>query len=172
MSLKVPAKIVVMGVSGAGKSTVGIAIAERLGAQFIDGDDLHSEASVAKMRSGIPLEDSDRWPWLDRVGQRLAGGGEKGVVIACSALRKVYRDRIRAEAGAGLIFVYLCGQRDLISERQAARQQHYMPAGLMDSQFKTLEDPTGEPDVIALDVVAAPDEIAAAAVAAVKARLD
>jgi gluconokinase len=168
MSDRQPVKIVVMGVSGAGKSTVGRLIAERFGAVFIDGDDLHAPEAVEKMRSGVPLVDDDRWPWLDRVAARLAAAGTDGgagVVIACSALRKVYRDRIRAGAGAGLIFVHLSGGRDTIAGRQAARQGHYMPAGLMDSQFRTLEEPVGEPDVVAVDIGPGPEAIAAAAVA-------
>lgn len=167
-----PVKVVVMGVSGAGKSTVGAAVAARLGVGFIDGDDLHAPEAVAKMRSGTPLEDTDRWPWLDRVGARLIAAADAGggAVIACSALRKVYRDRIRAAAGDGLVFVYLSGRRDLITDRQAARTQHYMPAGLMDSQFRTLEPPVDEADVVTLDVDAAPDVLAERAVAAIRAR--
>lgn len=166
-----PVKVVVMGVSGAGKSTIGAALAALLGVPFIDGDDLHTAEAVAKMRSGTPLDDADRWPWLDRVGARLTEAArDGGAVIACSALRTVYRDRIRAAAGEGLVFVHLSGRRDLITDRQAARKQHYMPAGLMESQFRTLEEPEGEPDVVSLDVSAAPEVLAERAVAELRKR--
>ena len=146
--------IVVMGVSGCGKSSVAAGLAEALGADLIDGDDLHSAESVAKMRAGIPLTDADRWPWLDRIGARLtkATQGERGLVIACSALKRVYRDRLRA-AAPGLRFVFLDGSAELIAERLARRAGHYMPAGLLASQLQTLERPQAdEGDVVRLDV--------------------
>lgn len=129
-------RIVVMGVSGCGKSSVGIALAEALGARFIDGDDLHPEANKAKMGAGIPLDDSDRWPWLDLVGQALAEGA--GTVIACSALKRAYRDRIRA-AAPGTLFVHLHGSREILAQRLGARTGHFMPATLLDSQLAILE---------------------------------
>ena len=138
-------RIVVMGVSGCGKSSVGIALAEALGARFIDGDDLHPEANKAKMGAGIPLDDSDRWPWLDLVGQALAeevseisGHAFSGTVIACSALKRVYRDRIRT-AAPGTFFVHLDGSRDILERRLGARTGHFMPATLLDSQLAILE---------------------------------
>ena len=146
--------IVVRGVSGCGNSSVAAGLAEALGADLIDGDDLHSAESVAKMRAGIPLTDADRWPWLDRIGARLtkATQGERGLVIACSALKRVYRDRLRA-AAPGLRFVFLDGSAELIAERLARRAGHYMPAGLLASQLQTLERPQAdEGDVVRLDV--------------------
>ena len=139
--------LVVMGVSGAGKTTVARALSVGLGAEFIDGDDLHSEAARAKMGAGQALTDDDRWPWLDRVGAALAGGGRR--IVACSALKRAYRDRIRAGAGPGLRFVYLVADPGAMRARVAARRGHYMPASLVESQFATLEPPTHEPDVIA-----------------------
>ena len=146
--------VVVMGVSGCGKSTVGVGIAEALGLGYIDGDDLHDPRSVAKMRSGTPLDDDDRWPWLDRIGARLMARDEfpTGVVIACSALRRVYRDRIR-RAAPGVRFVFLSGDPGVIRERMASRAGHYMPVGLLDSQLRALESPGGdESDVIELNL--------------------
>jgi carbohydrate kinase (thermoresistant glucokinase family) len=139
-------RIVVMGVSGCGKSSVGIALAEALGARFIDGDDLHPEANKAKMGAGIPLDDSDRWPWLDLVSQALAeevnqtSGGAffTGTVVACSALRRAYRDRILAGA-PGTFFIHLDGSREILEQRLGARSGHFMPASLLDSQLATLE---------------------------------
>jgi gluconokinase len=141
-----PLAVVVMGVSGAGKTTVARALADRLGAGFIDGDDLHSESARAKMAAGHALNDEDRWPWLDRVGAALAGGGRR--IVACSALKRVYRDRIRAGAGPGLRFVYLVADPAAMRARVASRPGHYMPASLVDSQFATLEAPRDEPDVV------------------------
>jgi len=139
-------RIVVMGVSGCGKSSVGIALAEALGARFIDGDDLHPEANKAKMGAGIPLDDSDRWPWLDLVGQELAEGS--ATVIACSALKRAYRDRIRA-AAPGTLFVHLDGSRDILERRLGARTGHFMPATLLDSQLGILEPlKTDEPGAV------------------------
>ena len=142
-----PLAIVVMGVSGAGKTTVGRALAEALRAEFIDGDDLHSDAARAKMAAGHALNDDDRWPWLDRVGAALAGRERR--IVAASALKRAYRDRIRLRAGPALRFVYLFAESSAIRARVAARPSHYMPASLVDSQFATLEPPRDESDVIA-----------------------
>jgi gluconokinase len=139
--------IVVMGVSGAGKTTVGRMLAQAMDAEFIDGDDLHSEAARAKMAAGGALTDEDRWPWLDRVGSALARG--ERTIVACSALRRAYRDRLRAVAGPDLRFVYLDADPETMRARVAGRRGHYMPASLVDSQFAALEPPNGEPDVIA-----------------------
>jgi gluconokinase len=151
-----PLAVVVMGVSGAGKTTVGKALAAALGAEFIDGDDLHSDAARAKMAAGHALTDEDRWPWLDRVGARLADGLATGgaTIIACSALKRAYRDRIRAAAGPALRFVYLDATPEAMRRRVAARRGHYMPASLVDSQFAALEPPDGETDVIAISAEA------------------
>src|SRR5271156_2983078 len=140
--------IVVMGVSGAGKTTVGVRLAQALDAEFIDGDDLHTDAARAKMKSGHALTDEDRWPWLDRIGARLAQG--ERTVVACSALRRAYRDRLRAEAGPKLRFVYLEATPEEMRARVAGRVGHYMPASLVDSQFAALEPPRDEPDVITI----------------------
>lgn len=129
-------RMVVMGVSGCGKSSVGEEIARLTAAHFVDGDDLHPAANKAKMGAGIPLDDEDRWPWLDKVGTTLAA--PEGAIVACSALKKVYRDRIRAVA-PDTIFVHLDGSRDLLWERMSARQNHFMPVSLLDSQLAILE---------------------------------
>lgn len=149
-----PLRLVVMGVSGCGKSTVSQAVAQRLGLDVVDGDDLHLPESVAKMRAGIALQDDDRWPWLDRIGDYLAGcpEGAPGRVVACSSLRRAYRDRIRAQAGE-VCFLFLQGDHALIAQRMRQRKGHYMPAGLLDSQFQTLEPPgPDETDVITLSI--------------------
>jgi len=130
--------ICVMGVSAAGKSTVGIALAEQLGVPFADADALHPDANRAKMSSGTPLTDEDRWPWLETVGDRFRSSEDSGLVMACSALRRVYRDRIRSVA-PGVLFVHLHGSRELLLERAKARTDHFMPAALFDSQLATLE---------------------------------
>jgi gluconokinase len=144
--------LVVMGVSGSGKTTVGMSIAEALGIPFFDGDDLHSAEARAKMTAGIPLNDEDRAPWLDRIGRLLADSASHpaGVVVACSALRRAYRDRLRAAAGPSLRFLFLKGDKALMRSRVALRKGHYMPASLVDSQFATLESPEGESDVVTL----------------------
>jgi gluconokinase len=141
--------VVVMGVSGCGKTTVANALASQQSWRSVDADHLHSPQAVAKMRAGQPLDDADRMPWLDRVGAVLAEGAAspQGVVVACSALRRAYRDRLRA-ACPGLRFVFLDGSWELIAERMAQRRDHYMPASLLHSQFLTLERPgADEPDV-------------------------
>jgi gluconokinase len=142
--------LIVMGVSGSGKTTVGQMLAAAIGAQFIDGDDLHSNEARAKMHAGVPLADEDRWPWLDRVGATLAAGlaAHRATIVACSALRRAYRDRLRHAAGPALRFIYLAATPEAMRRRVGARTGHYMPASLVDSQFATLEAPTAEADVI------------------------
>lgn len=128
-------KLVVMGVSGCGKSSLGSALAQALALPFTDADDLHPATNRAKMAAGYPLTDADRWPWLDSVGAVLAA---QDGVMACSALRKVYRDRLRQKAGP-LQFLHLDAPREVIATRLAGRQGHFMPAFLLDSQLATLE---------------------------------
>jgi carbohydrate kinase (thermoresistant glucokinase family) len=129
-------KIVVMGVTGCGKTTVGIALAEALGIEFIDSDDLHSEANKTKMSSGTPLTDSDREPWLQELSKTLQK--HESVIVACSALKKSYRSTISAGAPTTK-FVHLSGSKELIFARLSERSHHFMPIGLLDSQFQTLE---------------------------------
>lgn len=166
-----PLRLIVMGVSGCGKSTMASALGERLGLDMVDGDDLHLPESVAKMRSGIALQDADRWPWLDRIGHYLAQAQEPGRVVACSALKRVYRDRIREQAG-DVCFVFLDGDFDLIEQRMRQRVGHYMQPGLLDSQFRTLEKPQAdEPDVIRLPITEPVQDMVAQALNALHNRL-
>jgi carbohydrate kinase (thermoresistant glucokinase family) len=160
-----------MGVSGSGKSTIGAAIADALAVRFVDGDSLHSPASVERMQSGIPLTDDDRWPWLDRIGAELADAvrSPAGVVIACSALKRAYRDRIRAAAPA-VRFVFLEGSRETIEARMATRSGHYMPTSLLASQLATLERPNrDERDVVTLSIESPVADVVDAAVRALAA---
>ena len=166
-----PLRLIVMGVSGCGKSTMASALGERLGLDMVDGDDLHLPESVAKMRSGIALQDADRWPWLDRIGHYLAQAQEPGRVVACSALKRVYRDRIREQAG-DVCFVFLDGDFDLIEQRMRQRVGHYMQPGLLDSQFRTLEKPQAdESDVIRLPITEPVQDMVAHALNALHSRL-
>jgi gluconokinase len=142
-------RVVIMGVAGCGKSSVGEALAQRLHIPYRDGDDLHTPQAVEKMRQGIPLTDGDRWPWLDRVAKTLAA--EAPMILGCSALKRAYRDRIRAGAGGPVTFVHLSGSRELIASRMAARTGHYMPTSLLDSQFAALEPP-GPDEAITVDI--------------------
>ena len=132
-----PPAVVVMGVSGCGKSTIGALVAHELGVPFVDGDSLHPVENVAKMAGGTPLTDEDRWPWLAEVGRVLATS-EGGVVVACSALRRAYRDAIVAAAPAA-VMVHLHGTREVLGARLEGRSDHFMPASLLDSQLATLE---------------------------------
>ena len=133
--------IMVMGVSGAGKSTVGAALAAALGAAFLDGDDYHPQANVAHMAAGHPLTDDMRWPWLDRLAAAVqATRADRTVVFACSALKRSYRAHLRA-AIPGLQVVYLDAPHALVADRLAQRRGHFMPTGLLESQFATLEIP-------------------------------
>ena len=132
--------LIVMGVSGCGKSTVGALLGERLGVPFIDGDDLHPQANKDKMRAGQALDDADRRPWLAAIGGAVAGSLEAGspMIVACSALKRAYRDLLR-ESVPGVVFVHLAGDATTIAARLAARSHEYMPATLLASQLATLE---------------------------------
>ena len=155
-----------MGVAGCGKSSVGEALSRRLGIAYRDGDDLHPPANVAKMSAGVPLTDDDRWPWLDKVAQVLAA--EAPVIVGCSALRRVYRDRIRDGAGGPVRFVHLSGSRRLIEDRMARRTGHFMPVSLLDSQFAALEPPEGEPGALTVDIDRPTEAIADAIASAIR----
>ena len=151
-------RVVMMGVSGCGKSAVGTALAARLGVPYVDGDDLHPPANVALMAQGQPLTDADRRPWLDRVAQVLAD--DAPVIVGCSALRRRYRDQIRAGAGGPVRFVHLTGPRALIAARMAARTGHYMPLSLLDSQFAALEPPGPDEAALTVDITDLPQVLA------------
>lgn len=148
-----PAALVVMGVSGSGKSTLAEALASSTGALLIEGDAHHPPANIAKMSAGIPLNDEDRWPWLDDIGRRMREeiDGGRNVIAACSALKKVYRDRLRQAVGSSLAFVFLRVDEPELRNRMTTRDGHFMPAKLLASQLSTLEPPLGEPDVIEID---------------------
>jgi gluconokinase len=156
--------ILIMGVSGSGKSTLAALLAQELGCPFIEGDEYHSAANVAKMRGGEPLTDADRWPWLNALGAAIsrATAEHRQVVASCSALRRIYRDRLRAEIGAPIGFVLLDAPRDELIRRIATRKDHYMPAGLIDSQLATLERPTPDEGLLVLDAGRPPAELALA----------
>ncbi|MBY3346634.1 gluconokinase [Rhizobium laguerreae] len=160
-----PLAVIVMGVSGCGKSSVGEHLAARNGVPFMEGDQLHPAGNVEKMAQGIPLADDDRLPWLDRIGEeiRTAQQVSQGLVISCSALKRSYRDRLRQAADGHLAFVFLEGSRDLLLSRMQARQGHFMPASLLDSQLQTLELPAGEPDVVTVAIDTGLDDIVALA---------
>ncbi len=149
-----------MGVSGAGKTTVGRALAERWGVPFADADDLHSRQNVASMAAGSPLDDEARAPWLAAVARWL-GEHSGGGVIACSALRRPYRDVLRTGA-PGVVFLHLDGDPDLLAQRLSSRRDHFMPPALLSSQRRTLEPLGPDERGVAVDVTRAPDEILAA----------
>lgn len=148
-----------MGVSGSGKTTVGQLLAEELGARFVDADSLHPQANVAKMAAGEPLRDEDRQPWLKVVGQQLATAKGASLVMACSALKKAYRDVIRA-GDPSARFVLLHGNEALLSERLAARKGHFMPASLLRSQLDNLEPLHASEAGITLDIADPPERLA------------
>jgi len=166
-----PAAIIVMGVSGSGKSTIGALLAGALGWPFADADGFHPAANIAKMAAGQPLTDEDRWPWLDAIAAQVGASrtAEQPVVVACSALRRAYRERLRA-GHSDLIFLHLAGAPEVIATRQAARQGHFMPPSLMASQFATLEDPAAEADAVMVSVSASPHEVVATALEQLAAR--
>lgn len=157
--------LVVMGVSGSGKSTIGAALAQRLGWDFIDGDDFHSEANKRKMASGVPLTDGDRMPWLQSIAGAIRSRVESGTsaVFACSALRQAYRDVLAVDAAVR--FVYLKGTSELFQNRLTLRRGHFMPASLLQSQFETLEEPA---EAIVVRAALRPDEIVESIIGALK----
>jgi carbohydrate kinase (thermoresistant glucokinase family) len=155
-----PPLVVVMGVSGSGKSTVGALVSQRLGVPFADADDLHPASNVAKMSAGQPLDDGDRWPWLAAVGDALAVASGTGLVMACSALKRSYRDAIRARAPQA-VFVHLHGEPELLAARLAGRLGHFMPSTLLDSQLATLEVP-GDDEGVTVDIAQNPESAAEA----------
>ncbi|GAB2676977.1 gluconokinase [Nocardia goodfellowii] len=173
-----PCIAVVMGVSGAGKTTVANLLAAHLGWEMLEGDDLHPPENIAKMASGHPLTDADRKPWLESIARWISARVEAGgsAVVTCSALKRSYRDVLRqAVAGhpeATLIFVYLHGSPEELHRRLVERKHHYMHASMLDSQLATLEQPTGEPDAVTIDIGGTPREVVAAAAAAVETRRD
>ena len=142
---------VIMGVAGCGKSSVGTALAEQLGLNYLDGDHLHSSENIAKMSLGEPLTDTDRAPWLREIGQRFAVSNAS-LIIGCSALRRVYRDWIRQYANTAVIFVHLAGTREVIKQRMVAREGHFMPIKLLDSQFAALEPLQSDEASIVVDI--------------------
>ncbi|ALE74834.1 Gluconokinase [Pseudonocardia sp. Ae168_Ps1] len=161
-----PPLVVVMGVSGSGKSTVGAALAERLGVGFTDADALHPAANVAKMHAGVALTDADREPWLDIVGGQLAGHAASGLVVACSALRRDYRDRLRRHAPA-TVFLHLAGDHDTLAARMTGREGHFMPPALLGSQLATLEPLGADETGATLDIARTVDELVEAGADAV-----
>lgn len=165
MSTTKAPRIVLMGVCGCGKSTVGRQLAQALGVHYVEGDDLHSAHNVALMAAGTPLTDADRHGWLQEVAGQLANPTARasGVVVACSALKRRYRDQLRA-AAPDLLLVHLHGERDELARRLAGRVGHYMPATLLQSQLDTLEAPAADENAITLDIVAPPAHLVAAVV--------
>jgi gluconokinase len=162
-----PRVVVVMGVSGSGKTTVASLLAGRLDWEFADGDDFHPPANVAKMQAGTPLTDEDRWPWLAAIaawidGTRAASAAGRGPggVVACSALRRAYRDVLIGDR-PDVRLVYLRGERDVIGRRMTARHGHFMPTTLLDSQFRTLEEPAADENPLVVSVGGTPREIVA-----------
>lgn len=158
--------IVVMGVTGCGKSTIAAAICQRIGAYLIEGDDFHPPENVRKMSAGIPLTDADRQGWLERLGREAADrlSSSERVVLTCSALKQRYRDTLR-QAAPALGFVFLALTPEQATQRVAHRAGHFMPASLVDSQFRDLQAPYGEPLVFAVDATRPVDAIAEEAVA-------
>ncbi len=161
--------VVVMGVCGCGKTTIGRKLADRLDAAFIEGDELHPAGNKDKMTAGIPLDDKDREPWLDAIAARAARTSSDApcVVVSCSALKRAYRDRLR-DAGGDLKLVHLTGSRSLLQSRMNERRGHFMPPGLLDSQIATLEAPQPDEAAINLDVAERPGAIVEHALAFLK----
>jgi carbohydrate kinase (thermoresistant glucokinase family) len=152
--------IVVMGVCGSGKSTVGAALAQRLDASFLEGDAFHAPANVARMAAGVALTDDDRRGWLQTLSAELGTAERAGraVVLSCSALKRSYRDILRAQA-SGLALVYLHGTPQLLGQRMAGRQGHYMPPSLLASQLATLEPPQDDEHALTLDIAHDPQQL-------------
>jgi gluconokinase len=165
--MSTPHVVVVMGVAGTGKTTIGPLIAEKLGVPYAEGDDFHPADNIAKMSAGIPLDDADREPWLDAIGRWAHGRAGLGGVVSCSALKRIYRDRLRA-AAPDVEFLHLTGDRALIERRMTERKGHFMPTALLDSQFATLQPLQNDEAGVAVDVSGSPQEITERAVAALR----
>ncbi|NPD66761.1 gluconokinase (plasmid) [Lichenicola cladoniae] len=161
-SLSRPVIVVIMGVSGSGKTTVAALLAAALGCQFQEGDDLHPAVNVQKMHSGTPLTDADRLPWLQKIAKEVDGWRARGesAVVTCSALKRAYR-KILIGDRSHVTLVYLKGSHDLIRRRMTARLEHFMPVALLDSQFSTLEEPTEDERPITVNIGTPPSDIAA-----------
>lgn len=157
--------IIVMGVSGCGKSSVGAGLALRLGAPFVEGDALHPAENVARMAAGTALTDADRWPWLRSIAARIARETGPVIVVSCSALKRAYRTLLRTEAGRPVVFVYLHGTQAVLTARMTARTDHFMPPTLLTSQLATLEDPRGEQGIVTVDIDQPVETIIASAAA-------
>ncbi|MEU6219708.1 gluconokinase [Streptomyces sp. NPDC047022] len=165
--MSTPYVVVVMGVAGTGKTTIGPLLAARLGVRYAEGDDFHPPANIAKMTAGIPLEDEDRRPWLDAIGAWAHRREGLGGVVSSSALKRDYRDRLRA-AAPGIVFVHLVGDRGLIEDRMAHRRGHFMPSALLDSQFATLQPLEPDEAGVAVNVSGSPEDITDRAVRALR----
>ncbi len=160
--------IVVMGVAGSGKSSIGKALAQRLGVPFRDADEFHPKANIDKMSAGIPLTDADRWPWLDAIGKAL-GESDGRLIVACSALKRSYRKRLIEAAGRPLVFLWLDGSKATIGARMSHRKHHFMPLSLLDSQFATLEPPGPDEPVVRVSIEPPLNQVVASALAALSA---
>jgi gluconokinase len=154
----VSVRVVVMGVAGSGKTTIGQLLAVRLGVDFADADDFHTPENIAKMRAGIPLDDEDRWPWLEAIAAWLADHADTGGVVTCSALRRAYRDVLRRGA-TDAWFLHLVGSPALMAARVRGRGHHFMPAELVESQFEELEPPDTDERAVELDASLPPEQI-------------
>lgn len=156
-----PVTILVMGVSGSGKTTIGLALSEMLSVEFFDADDFHLPESIAKMTKGIPLTDDDRQPWLDRISTLLRDRNDAGLssIVACSALKRRYRDRLLASL-PGTRLIYLNADRELLATRLAERTDHFMPPALLDSQYAALEEPAEDENAIVADCRDKPNKTA------------
>ncbi|MFC1229238.1 MULTISPECIES: gluconokinase [Streptomyces] len=163
--MNTPHVVVVMGVAGTGKTTIGPLLAARYGVPYAEGDDFHPPANIAKMSAGTPLDDEDRWPWLDAIGEWAHGRAGLGGVVSSSALKRSYRDRLRA-AAPDVVFVHLTGDRALVEDRMSHREGHFMPTALLDSQFATLQPLETDETGVAVEVSGSPEEITEQAVAA------
>ena len=155
--------VIVMGVTSCGKTSVGEGLAKELNCPFIEGDKLHPTSNIAKMSAGIPLDDGDRWPWLEIIGKAMKTECDKGhgVVASCSSLKKVYRQKLAEAAETPITFIFLYGSRELLAVRMADRKGHFMPTSLLDSQLKTIEIPGPKEKALHLDVVLSLDELIA-----------
>ena len=153
--------VIVMGVTSCGKTSVGEGLAKELNCPFIEGDRLHPASNIAKMSAGTPLNDDDRWPWLEIIGKAMKAECDKGhgVVASCSSLKKVYRQKLAEAAERPITFIFLYGSRKLLAARMADRKGHFMPTSLLDSQLKTIEVPGPEENALHLDVALSLDDL-------------